>query len=187
MTLDSCYAAMQERVEKGIKSFEAELAKIRAGRAHPQLLDHIKVSSYGGEMPLAQMASIHTEGARTLLVTPWDKSQVAACEKAIRMANLGLNPATQGQTIRVPLPALTEERRRDLIKLVKDTAEGARVTMRNARRSALQELKQMLKDKLLSEDEEKGATTNISKMTQEGIDRVESLLESKQHELAEIG
>ena len=142
----------EHRMQKSIESFKTELGKLRAGRAHPSLLEHIKVDYYGNLTPLNQVASINVENARTLTVTPWDKSMVQPIEKAILTSDLGLNPATAGQVIRVPLPALTEERRRELTKVLRDEGEKAKVSIRNIRRDANNHCKEMLKEKMISED-----------------------------------
>ncbi len=184
--LDTIFDDMRDKMTRSEQSLAGEFSKVRTGRAHPQLLDHIKVASYGSEMPLAQVANVHVEGARNLLITPWDKSLVAACEKAIRQSDLGLNPATSGESIRVPVPPLTEERRRDLIKLVKELAENAKISMRNIRRAALQEVKSLLKDKEITEDEEKSATNNANKITQEAVEKVDAMLSQKEAELLEV-
>lgn len=184
--LDDIYSDMREKMSKSEQSLATEFGKVRTGRAHPQLLDHIKVPSYGSEMPLAQVANVHVEGARNLLITPWDKSLVAACEKAIRQSDLGLNPATSGDSIRVPVPALTEERRKDLIKLVKELTENAKIALRNVRRAGLQEIKALLKDKEITEDEEKAAANQANKMTQEAVEKVDAMLSQKEAELLEV-
>lgn len=176
----------EKRMEKSIKSLQDELAKLRTGRAHTSLLDHIYVEQYGNSVPLSHVATISIGDPRTLLVAPWDKSMVAAIEKAIRTSDLGLNPATAGQTIRVPLPALTEERRRDLTKVVKGEGENAKVAIRNIRRDAIQHLKDLLKDKAVSEDEEKRAEDNIQKITDKFIGEVDKTVAAKESELMSI-
>ena len=186
MPLESYYQEMQDKIKKCEQKLATDLGKVRTGRAHPQLLDQVKVNSYGTEMPLAQLSSVHAEGARALVVTPWDKSQLAACEKAIRQADLGLNPSTQGGSIRVPLPELTAERRRDVIKIVTEIAETARIAIRNIRRAVIQDVKELLKDKQISEDEEKMASQKITKITQAGIERVDQALAQKEVDLSEL-
>ena len=176
----------QEKMQKCIDSLEAEMGKIRTGRAHASLLDHIKVESYGSKVPISQVATVSVEGARSLLVSPWDKSQLSACEKAIRQSDLGLNPASQGSCVRVPLPPLTEERRKDMIKLVKDIAEHGKVAIRNIRRHALQEVKTALKDKLITEDEEKVIHAKMNKITETYVDKADQYLHSKENELKEV-
>ena len=153
------------RMEKSIDSLKSELAKLRTGRAHPSLLEHIMVSYYGNPTPLNQIANVAIENSRTLMVTPWEKNMVSDIEKAIMTANLGLNPNTAGTVIRIPMPPLTEERRKSLGKVVREEAERARVSIRNIRRDANQELKTLLKDKAISEDEDHRAQASIQKTT----------------------
>jgi len=174
------------RMTKSIDTLKHEFIKIRTGRANPGLLDHIKVLSYGTDTPLNQVASITAENARTLLVTPWDKTLVPAIEKAIISADLGLNPATAGTTIRVPMPALNEERRRELVKLVRDEAERGRVAIRNIRRDANQSLKDLFKAKTINEDEERRGETEIQKLTDKFIAEIEKILAAKEAELMEV-
>lgn len=177
---------LENRMKKCIESLKTELAKLRTGRAHPGLLDHIMVSSYGSDMPLNQVASVSVSDARTLTVTPWDKGMLANIEKAIRISDLGLNPASAGNAIRVPLPPLTEERRREMVKLVKQEGENAKVAVRNIRRDGNDELKKKLKDKEISEDEERRSQEQIQKLTDKFIAEVDSLLSQKEKELMEI-
>lgn len=175
-----------QRMDKSIQSLRDELAKIRTGRAHTSLLDHITVEYYGSEVPISQVASIVVSDARTLTVTPWEKPMVAKIEKAIMTSDLGLNPATAGTVIRVPMPALTEERRRDLVRIVRQEAENARVAVRNIRRDANSDLKELLKEKEISEDEEHRAQDEIQKLTDKHVAEIESVLEVKEKELMEI-
>jgi len=177
---------LEQRMQKSIESFKTELGKLRAGRAHPNLLEHIKVDYYGTETPLNQVASINVENARTLMVTPWDKSMVQPIEKAIMTSDLGLNPATAGQVIRVPLPALTEERRRELTKVLRDEGEKARVSIRNIRRDANGDCKELLKAKEISEDDERRGETDVQKLTDKYIAEVESILVNKEKEIMVI-
>lgn len=174
------------RMGKSVESLKHELAKIRTGRAHTSLLDHVTVEYYGSEVPIGQVATVNVEDARTLSVTPWEKSMVAVVEKAIMASDLGLNPATAGTVIRVPMPALTEERRRDLVKVVRHEAENARVAIRNVRRDANHHLKEMLKDKEISEDDEHRAQEEIQKLTDKFIADIEAMLQVKEKELMEI-
>lgn len=183
---DAIFKDAKSRMQKSVESLIGELAKIRTGRAHPSLLDHIVVEYYGSEVPLNQVANIAIEDARTLTVTPWEKSMVSKVEKAIMTSDLGLNPATVGTVIRVPLPALTEERRRDLIKIVRAEAENGRIAVRNIRRDAINSYKQQVKDKLLSEDDERRADAAIQKLTDETIAEIDRLLAEKEKELLEI-
>lgn len=174
------------RMAKSAESLKQELAKMRSGRAHTSLLDHITVSYYGNAVPLSQVATVTVSDPRLLTVTPWDKNMVAVVEKAILTSDLGLNPASAGQVIRVPLPPLTEERRRDMIKVVRAEVEGGRVAMRNIRRDANNELKNLLKDKQISEDEERRAEEEIQKLTNNSIADLDKILEAKERELIEI-
>ncbi|OGT43707.1 MAG: ribosome recycling factor [Gammaproteobacteria bacterium RIFCSPHIGHO2_12_FULL_40_19] len=174
------------RMEKSIDSLKQELAKLRTGRAHPSLLEHIMVSYYGNPTPLSQVANIAIENSRTLIVTPWEKNIVSDIEKAILIANLGLNPNTAGTTIRIPMPPLTEERRKSLGKVVREEAERARVAVRNIRRDANQELKTLLKEKAISEDEERGAQTVIQKTTDDFVAQIDAISASKEKDLMEI-
>ena len=174
------------RMGKSVEALKHELAKIRTGRAHTSLLDHITVDYYGSEVPISQVATVSVEDARTLSVTPWDKAMVQVVEKAIMSSDLGLNPATAGTVIRVPMPALTEERRRDLVKVVRHEAENARVAVRNIRRDANHHLKELLKEKEVSEDEERHAQDDIQKLTDKYVADIEGLLQVKEKELMEI-
>ncbi len=176
----------EQRMHKSIDALRNDLAKIRTGRAHPSLLDQVTVDYYGSDVPLSQVANVSTEDARTLKVVPWEKPMAAKIEKAILTSNLGLNPANDGSAIRVPLPALTEERRRDLVKVVKAEAEGARVAIRNIRRDANADFKALLKEKEISEDEERRAADDIQKLTDQFIKEVETVLEKKEKELMEV-
>ncbi len=176
----------EQRMHKSIDALRNDLTKIRTGRAHPSLLDQVTVDYYGSEVPLSQVANVSTEDARTLKVVPWEKQMAAKIEKAILTSNLGLNPANDGNAIRVPLPALTEERRRDLVKVVKAEAEGARVAIRNIRRDANSDFKALLKEKEISEDEERRAADDIQKLTDQFIKEVETVLEKKEKELMEV-
>jgi ribosome recycling factor len=174
------------RMGKSVEAFQTELGKIRTGRAHPNLLNHIRVDYYGSEVPLTQAANVSVEDARTLTVAPWDKSMVSAIEKAIMTSDLGLNPNTAGVVIRIPLPPLTEERRRDLVKVVRGEAEGARVAIRNIRRDANNDFKELLKEKEISEDDERRAQDEIQKLTDRFVQDAEKLLATKEAELMEI-
>jgi ribosome recycling factor len=174
------------RMAKSIESLRLELQKLRTGRAHASLLDHITVSYYGSEVPLNQVASVTVGDARTLVVTPWEKNMVGPIEKAILTSDLGLNPTTAGTVMRIPLPPLTEERRRDMVKVVRHEGEGARVAIRNIRRDANAELKNLLKEKAVTEDEERRAQEAIQKLTDKYIADVDKALEAKEAELMEI-
>lgn len=174
------------RMRKSIDAFKAETAKLRTGRAHPSILDHIRVVYYGSEMPINQIASVNASDSRTLTVMPWEKNMTSAIEKAIRESDLGLNPSTTGDVIRVPMPALNEERRKDLIKVVRNEAEGARIGIRNVRRDANAELKEKLKNKEITEDEERRLTDEIQKITNKLVAEVDQLLAAKESELMAI-
>ncbi len=174
------------RMGKSIEALKSELTKIRTGRAHPSLLDHVTVDYYGSEVPLSQVANIAVEDARTLTLSPWEKSMVSVVEKAIMTSDLGLNPATSGTVIRVPMPPLTEERRRDLIKVVKHEGEQCKVAIRNIRRDANSDFKSLLKDKEVSEDEARKAEDDVQKLTDRFVAEVDKLLETKEKDLLEI-
>jgi ribosome recycling factor len=174
------------RMSKSIDALKHEFSKIRTGRAHPSLLDQITVSYYGNESSLSQVANVAVEDARTLSITPWEKTMVQVIEKAILKSDLDLNPTTNGMVIRIPLPPLTEERRRSLVKVVKNEAENGRVSIRNIRRDANGEIKEALKEKLISEDEAHGAEEKIQKITDQYIKEVEKLLEAKEADLLSI-
>lgn len=174
------------RMGKSIEALRGELSKLRTGRAHPSLLEHIMVEYYGSDVPLSQVANITAADARTLAVNPWEKHMVVKIEKAITASDLGLNPMTAGEVIRVPLPALTEERRRDLIKVVRAEGEGARVAIRNIRRDANNDFKGLVKEKEITEDEARRAEDAIQKLTDQYIAQVEKVLETKEQDLLEI-
>jgi ribosome recycling factor len=174
------------RMAKTVESLRHELVKIRTGRAHTSLLDHINVEYYGAQMPINQVASITASDARTLTIQPWEKNMVQPIEKAIMTSDLGLNPNTAGMVIRIPLPPLTEERRRDLVKVVRNEGENARIAIRNIRRDANHHCKDLLKEKEITEDEEHRAEETIQKMTDKHIAEIEKVLEVKEAELMEI-
>ena len=174
------------RMGKSIESFKQDLTKIRTGRAHTSLLDQITVDYYGSMVPLSQVANITISDARTLSVTPWEKPMVKVIEKAIMSANMGLNPATSGEVIRVPLPPLTEERRKDLIRLVRQEAENAKVAVRNIRRDVLSDFKSLLKDKEITEDDERNAQDDIQKLTDKSVVSIDKMLDVKEKDLMEI-
>jgi len=184
--IDDLRKDARERMKKSIAALQQEFSGIRTGRAHTGLLDHVTVDYYGSEVPLNQAASVHVEDARTLAVQPWEKSMVPRVEKAIINAGLGLNPSSAGTVIRIPLPPLTEERRRDLVKVVRQEAENARIAIRNIRRDVNADLKSLLKEKEITEDEERGAEQAIQKITDDAIAEVDSLLESKEEDLMEV-
>jgi len=175
-----------ERMQKCVVAFRNELKRLRTGRAHPSLLEHIRVEYYGNEVPLNQVANIALEDARTITVTPWEKTMVSVIEKAIMKSDLGLMPNTAGTVIRVPMPPLTEERRRDLAKVVRHEAENARVAVRNVRRDVNNEIKDMLKEKLLSQDDERRAQDEVQKLTDKHVAEIEQVLAEKEKELMQI-
>jgi ribosome recycling factor len=175
-----------QKMHKSIETLKADFAKIRTGRAHTGLLDHIHVDYYGTTMPLPQVANVTLADARTIGVQPWEKKMIPVVEKAIRDSDLGLNPATSGDMIRVPMPALTEERRRDLIKVVHKEAEGARIAVRNIRRDANEQLKKLLKDKQCSEDEERRAHDELQKLTDRFVAEIDKLMQVKEADLMAI-
>jgi len=174
------------RMGKSIEALKGELTKLRTGRAHTSLLDHITVDYYGNPTPLSQVATITISDARTLTVTPWEKNMVGPVEKAIMTSDLGLNPATSGTVIRVPLPALTEERRKDMTRIVRHEGEQAKVAIRNIRRDANSDIKALLKEKEITEDEERQAEEAIQKLTDKRITEVDKLLEAKEKDLMEL-
>lgn len=174
------------RMSKSVDSLQHELIKVRTGRANAGLLDHIQVDYYGTVTPIHQVASVTVSDSRTLLVTPWEKSMVAAVEKAILNSDLGLNPATAGSAIRIPMPPLTEERRKELIKVVRHEGEQARVSIRNVRRDANTQLKDLVKGKDISEDDERRAAEVIQKLTDKYIEEIEVVIVQKEKDLMEI-
>ena len=175
-----------ERMAKSVGALKSEFKKIRTGRAHTSLLDHVTVEYYGSQVPLSQAANIGVEDARTLTVTPWDRQMVAVVEKAIMASDLGLTPATAGNVIRVPLPPLTEERRRDLTRVVRHEAENARVAVRNIRRDALGDVKELHREKLITEDDEHRAQEQIQKLTDRYVEEIDQALAAKEAELMEV-
>jgi len=183
---DSIIQQAESRMKKTIQTLQDSLAKLRTGRAHPSLLDSIRVEYYQQPTPLNQVANITIENSRTLTVTPWEKDLVAKIEKAIRTSDLGLNPAVTGMLIRVPLPPLNEERRKELVRVVKDDAESARVAIRNVRRDANQEFKNLLKEKQISEDEERRAQAKVQKLTDQYIAKVDQLSVEKEQDLMSV-
>lgn len=176
----------EDKMAKSIDALRASLAKVRTGRAHTGLLDHVMVDYYGTQMPINQVANLNLIDARTISVQPWEKKMVQAVEKAIRESDLGLNPQTQGDIIRVPMPPLTEERRRDLVKVIKQEGESARVAVRNLRRDANQQLKDLLKAKEISEDEERRAQDEVQKLTDRCIADIDKLLAQKETEIMAV-
>jgi ribosome recycling factor len=176
----------ESRMQKSIESFKLEMSKLRTGRAHPSLLDHIRVDYYGNATPLNQVSNITIGDARTLVITPWEKKMMSVIEKAIITSDLGLNPATSGDVIRVPLPPLTQERRKELTKLVRNEAENARVGIRTVRRDANTALKEQLKKKLITEDEERRLEEAVQKLTDKYSTEVDQLMAAKEKDLMAV-
>jgi len=176
----------EQKMGKSVEALKVDLGKIRTGRAHTGLLDHIHVDYYGSSMPLSQVAGVSLADARTIAVQPWEKKMIPVVEKAIRDSDLGLNPATAGDVIRIPMPPLTEERRRDLTKVVHKEAEAARVAVRNIRRDANDHLKKLLKDKQVSEDDERHALADLQKLTDRFIAEIDKLMAAKEADLLAI-
>jgi len=174
------------RMSKSAAALKSELTKIRTGRAHTSLLDHITVEYYGSQVPLNQAANVGVEDSRTLTVTPWEKDMVQVIEKAIMGSDLGLNPATAGTIIRVPLPALTEDRRKDMIRVVRHEAEGGRIAVRNIRRDAMHDVKELLKEKMIGEDDERRAEGDIQTITDKYVAEIDAMLAEKEAELMEV-
>jgi ribosome recycling factor len=176
----------EQKMRKTVEALKTDLAKVRTGRAHTGLLDHIMVDYYGTSTPIPQVGNVTLLDARTIAVSPWDKKMAPAIEKAIRDSDLGLNPAAMGETVRVPMPALTEERRKDLIKVVRHEGENARVAVRNVRRDAIHHLKELLKQKKVAEDEERRAQDDIQKLTDRSIADIDKLLQQKEADLMAV-
>ncbi len=184
--IDDIIREGQSRMEKSLEALNHAFSKLRTGRAHPSLLDQVTVDYYGNETPLSQVANVTAADARTLAITPWEKTMVAPIEKAIMTSDLGLNPSTAGQIIRVPLPPLTEERRKDLTKLVKAEAEQGRVSVRNARRDMNTHFKDLVKDKEISEDDQRKAEARAQKLTDDYITKIEHMTSEKEQDLMAI-
>ena len=186
MTIAEVRKSAEQRMQKSIDAFKNDLTKVRTGRAHTGILDHIQVDYYGTAMAIGQTAGISLIDARTIGVTPWEKKMIPVIEKAIRDADLGLNPSTTGEIIRVPMPALTEQRRKELVKIVKGEGEAAKVTVRSLRRDANEQLKKMLKDKVVSEDDERRAQDDVQKLTDRFIGEIDKLLSTKETEIMAV-
>jgi ribosome recycling factor len=176
----------EQKMQKSVEALKADLSKVRTGRAHTGLLDHVQVDYYGSMMPINQVANVTLLDARTIGVAPWEKKMIQAVDKAIRDSDLGLNPATVGDMIRVPMPALTEERRKDLIKVVRHEAENARVAVRNLRRDANHALKEAVKSKKISEDDERRSEEDVQKLTNRYIAEIDKLLAQKETDLMAV-
>ncbi len=186
MTVADIKKMVDQKMQRSIEAFKNDLAKVRTGRAHTGLLDHIQVDYYGSAVPISQVANLTLIDARTIGVQPWEKKMVGAVEKAIRESDLGLNPSTQGDLVRVPMPALTEERRRELVKVVKNEAEAAKVAVRNLRRDANEQLKKLVKDKEVSEDDERRASDDVQKLTDKFVAEIEKMVQTKEAEIMTV-
>ncbi len=176
----------QVRMAKCVANFQADLKKLRTGRAHPSLVEHLKVDYYGSDVPLQQVASIAVEDGRTLVISPWEKTVVQAIEKAIFKSDLGLTPMTAGTVIRIPMPPLTEERRREITKVLRHDAENARVAVRNVRRDVMGDIKELLKEKEISQDEERRAEADVQKLTDKYVAEVDAALAAKEKEVMQV-
>jgi ribosome recycling factor len=176
----------EQKMQKSLEALKVDLGKVRTGRAHTGILDHVQVDYYGSLMPINHVANISLADSRTITVQPWEKNLISKVEKAIRDADLGLNPSTNGDVIRVPMPALTEERRRDLTKVVRGEAESAKVSVRNIRRDANETLKKMLKDKEVGEDDERRAQDEIQKLTDKFVAEIDKMLQAKETDLMAV-
>jgi ribosome recycling factor len=176
----------RERMLKCVQTFQGDMKKLRTGRAHPSLIEHLRVDYYGSEVPLTQVASIAVEDGRTLVVSPWEKSVVQAIEKAIHKSDLGLTPMTAGTVIRIPMPPLTEQRRREITKVLRHDAESARVAVRNVRRDVMGDIKELLKEKLVSQDDERRAEVDVQKLTDKHVAEVDQLLAAKEKEVMQV-
>jgi ribosome recycling factor len=186
ITLADVKKNAEQKMHKSLDALKADLAKVRTGRAHSGLLDHVSVDYYGTQTPIPKVANVSLLDARTLGVSPWEKKMIGAIEKAIRESDLGLNPASHGDMVRVPMPALTEERRRDLTKVIKHDGENAKVAVRNSRRDANQALKELLKSKAVSEDQERRAQDEIQKLTDKHIADIDKMIAAKETELMAV-
>ena len=184
--VEEILGSVEDKMKKALGFFDEELGNIRGARAQVGLVDSIKVDAYGQEMVLKQIATVSTPDARTIMIQPWDKALMASIEKAIRESDLGLNPATMGDLIRVPMPALTEERRKELVKVVKHEGENAKIAVRNIRRDANEHLKKMLKDKETTEDEERRAQDDVQKMTDKFVAEIDKLVTQKEADIMTV-
>ena len=186
MSVADIRKGVEQKMQRSIDAFKNDLSKIRTGRAHTGLLDHIQVDYYGSPVPISQVANLTLIDARTIGVQPWEKKMVPVVEKAIRDSDLGLNPATQGDVIRVPMPALTEERRRELTKVARSEAETAKIAVRNLRRDANEQLKKLVKDKEISEDDERRAGDDVQKLTDKFVTEIDKLVTTKEAEIMTV-
>ncbi|MDE2400942.1 MAG: ribosome recycling factor [Burkholderiales bacterium] len=186
MSIADIKTSLEQKTSKTIESFKGELAKIRTGRAHPGILDQVHVDYYGSMVPISQVANVTLIDARNISVQPWEKGMGAKIEKAIRESDLGLNPSSQGDLIRVPMPALTEERRKDLTKVVRNAGEDAKIAVRNLRRDANEQAKKLLKDKAISEDEDRRSQDEVQKHTDRSIIEIDKLVHAKEAEILAV-
>ena len=186
MSVANIRKTTEEKMVKSIESLKTDLQKVRTGRAHTGILDHVQVDYYGSMVPISQVANLSLADARTIVVQPWEKNMANAVEKAIRESDLGLNPASMGETIRVPMPALTEERRRELTKFIKGEGEQTKVAIRNLRRDANESLKRLVNDKEISEDDERRSQADIQKLTDKFVTEVDQVLQSKEAEIMTV-
>lgn len=186
MTIADIKKNAEQKMAKSIEAFKGELQKIRTGRAHPGILDQVQVDYYGSMVPISQVANVSLLDARTISVQPWEKGMGPKIEKAIRESDLGLNPSTQGDLLRVPMPALTEERRRELTKVVRGTGEDCKVAVRNLRRDANEQVKKLVKDKLASEDDERRAQDDVQKLTDRTVAEIDRLVQGKEAEIMAV-
>lgn len=186
MTVANIRKTTEEKMVKSIEALKTDLQKVRTGRAHTGILDHIQIDYYGSMVPISQVANLSLADARTIVVQPWEKNMANVVEKAIRESDLGLNPASMGETIRVPMPALTEERRKELTKFIKGEGEQAKVAIRNLRRDANEALKRLVNDKEISEDDERRSQADIQKLTDKFVAEVDQVLQSKEAEIMTV-
>ncbi|VWX35815.1 ribosome recycling factor [Limnobacter sp. 130] len=186
MSVANIRSTTEEKMVKSIESLKTDLQKVRTGRAHTGILDHVQVDYYGSMVPISQVANMSLADARTIVVQPWEKNMANAVEKAIRESDLGLNPASMGETIRVPMPALTEERRKELTKFIKGEGEQTKVAIRNLRRDANEALKRLVNDKEISEDDERRAQADVQKLTDKFVSEVDQVLQSKEAEIMTV-
>ena len=186
MSSSEIISTVDQKMNKSIDALKSALAKIRTGRANTGRLEHIQVDYYGNPTPISQVAALGLADARTITATPWEKNMVAVVEKAIRDSDLGLNPATQGNVIRIPMPALTEERRRDLVKVIKSEGEDAKIAIRNLRRDANESLKKLTKDKAISEDEERRSQDDVQKRTDRFVTEIDKIIQEKEKEIMTV-
>jgi len=186
MSIADIKSSVEQKMLKSIESLKTDLSKIRTGRAHPGILDQVQIDYYGSMLPISQVANVTLVDARNISVTPWEKGMAAKIEKAIRESDLGLNPSSQGDLIRVPMPALTEERRRDLTKVVRNSGEDAKIAVRNLRRDANEQAKRLLKDKIITEDEDRRSQDDVQKLTDRSISEIDRLVQGKEAEILAV-